>query len=191
MRYEFNVTDVAQLTSLQLDVRFDDGMMAFLNDREVEHVNFGEFWQKPQPAWNSSAGYMLRESSALVATNRGVEALTPVTFDLTPYLPQLVNGTNVLAFHLVNSGSTTVGEGKDDLLLEPVLTATRATAPARGTTRSIRLPAPTTAWARWAWSPTRNFRSTAGSTMLRFKSESRPPRLERRFATRRMEACQR
>ncbi|HEY7089467.1 MAG TPA: chitobiase/beta-hexosaminidase C-terminal domain-containing protein, partial [Tepidisphaeraceae bacterium] len=71
-------------------------------------------------------------STSLSATNRGAESTTPVSFDLTPYLGDLVNGTNVLAFHAVNSASTSpTGSGKD-FLLEPVLTAKRATASITG-----------------------------------------------------------
>jgi hypothetical protein len=126
VRYEFNVANSAQLTSLGLDLRFDDGFIAYLNGREVARANFGEDFARPQPSWDSRAGYQLGTSTALSATNLGAEALTPVTFNLTPYLPLLVDGENVLAFHLVNSASTSAAGSGQDLLLEPVLTAQRA-----------------------------------------------------------------
>ena len=50
VRYAFNVTDKDQLTSLQLDLRFDDGFIVFLNGREVERVNFGEILAKAAAA---------------------------------------------------------------------------------------------------------------------------------------------
>ena len=42
VRYSFDVADKDQLTSLQLDLRFDDGFIAYLNGREVRRVNFAE-----------------------------------------------------------------------------------------------------------------------------------------------------
>jgi hypothetical protein len=119
VRYSFDLANKEQLTSLALTLKFDDGFMAFINGREVKQVNFGDDFDYPQPAWNSRAGNQTN-SSTMQNTNRLGEALTPVTFDLTPYLPSLVNGTNVLAFHLVNGTN-----GANDLLLEPTLTATR------------------------------------------------------------------
>ena len=56
VRFPFNVTDKDQLTSLQLDLRFDDGFIAYLNGREVRRVNFAEDFVYTQPQWNSYAG---------------------------------------------------------------------------------------------------------------------------------------
>jgi hypothetical protein len=125
LRYSFNLANKDQLTSLLLNLRFDDGFIAYINGREVARANFGEDFARPQPSWDSRAGYQNGTSSSLGATNRGSEATTSVPFDLTPYLPSLVDGTNVLAFHVVNSASTAAGGSGNDLLLEPVLTPTR------------------------------------------------------------------
>jgi hypothetical protein len=125
LRYSFNLANKDQLTSLLLNLRFDDGFIAYINGREVTRANFGEDFTRPQPSWDSRAGYQLGSSSTLAATNRGTEATTAVPFDLTPYLPSLVDGTNVLAFHVVNSASTSGTGSGQDFLLEPVLTATR------------------------------------------------------------------
>jgi hypothetical protein len=127
VRYAFNVADKDQLTSLMLSLRFDDGFIAYINGREVERVNFAEDFVRPQPQWDSSAGNHVQGSSATHA-NRGPEALDAVTFDLTPYLADLVNGTNLLAFHGVNSrDGASSNVNKLDFLIQPVLTATRAT----------------------------------------------------------------
>jgi hypothetical protein len=132
VRYGFNLADKDQLTSLSLDLRFDDGFIAYLNGREIARANFGEDFARPQPQWDSRAGYQLGSSSSLGATNRGAEALTPVTFDLTAYMPDLVNGANVLSFHVVNSASTSGTGSGQDFLLEPVLTAALSSGAATG-----------------------------------------------------------
>ena len=122
------MADKDQLTSLALDLRFDDGFIAYLNGREVARANFAEDFVRPQPQWDSFAGNQVGTGSTAGAANRVAEALDVVTFDLTPYLPELVNGTNVLAFHGVNSNSTSSSStNRLDFFIEPVLTATRAT----------------------------------------------------------------
>lgn len=127
VRYSFEVADKDQLTSLQLALRFDDGFIAYLNGREVRRVNFAEDFVYTQPQWNSYAGNQTTSSTA-GAANRVSESDDAVNFDLTPWLYELVNGTNVLAFHAVNSNSTSSSStNKLDFLVEPVLTATRAT----------------------------------------------------------------
>jgi hypothetical protein len=128
VRFPFNVADKDQLTSLQLNLRFDDGFIAYLNGREIRRVNFAEDFVYTQPQWNSYAGNQTTGSTS-GAANRISEADDQVTFDLTPFLPELVNGQNVLSFHAVNSNSTSSSNtNKLDFLVEPVLTATRATA---------------------------------------------------------------
>jgi hypothetical protein len=131
VRFPFTLSAKEQLTSLQMSLRFDDGFIAYLNGKEIRRVNFAEDFQRPQPQWNSFAGYQLTSSTSSSA-NRAGEALTPITFDLTPYLSTLVNGTNVLSFHGVNSNSTAnSNENRKDFLIEPVLAATRATGTAQ------------------------------------------------------------
>jgi hypothetical protein len=129
VRFEFEVTNKDQLTSLELDLRFDDGVAIYLNGREYDRINAGVDFARPKLQWDSRSGYQQGSSTALVAVNRDTEALAPVTFDLTALLPELVNGTNVLAFHALNGASTAA---QQDFLLEPVLRATRATGSAAG-----------------------------------------------------------
>lgn len=127
-RFNFNVTGAAQLTSLAMDLRFDDGFIAYLNGREIARANFAEDFARPQPQWDSFAGNQVGSSSTSGAANRIAEALDVASFDLTAYLPSLVEGTNVLAFHVVNStSSSSSNTNRQDLLVEPVLKTTRAT----------------------------------------------------------------
>jgi hypothetical protein len=126
IRYEFDVTSKEQLTSLQLDLRFDDGFIAYLNNREVVRANFGEDFFLPQPAWNSDAGHQTTGTSAS-GNHVGEEVANPVGFDLTPFLQFLVGQGNVLAFHGVNTASTGNTISKRDFLIQPALTAGRAT----------------------------------------------------------------
>jgi hypothetical protein len=125
VRYKFDIADPGQLTSLQLNLRFDDGVIVYLNGREVARANFGEDFIYPQPQWDSRSRYVLGTGSGS-AFNRGAEALTPTTFDLTPFISSLASGANVLAFHVVNSASTSSSGSGQDLLVEPVLTAQRS-----------------------------------------------------------------
>jgi hypothetical protein len=138
VRYEFDVTNKDQLTSLELELMFDDGFIAYLNDREIYRVNFAEDFVYSQPMWSSYAGNQMGTSSTAGAANRVTEADDLVPIDLSPYVSSLEEGTNVLAFHLVNyKGSTT--SALQDLLVAPVLTAERAT----GTAASLYMAAPT------------------------------------------------
>lgn len=134
IRYSFNVADKDQLTSLVMNLRFDDGFIMFLNGREVARANFAEDFIRPQPQWDSYAGNQVGTGSTAGAANRVAEALDVATFDLTAYLPEIVNGTNVLAFHGVNSNSTSGSStNRQDFFIEPVLTAIRATDVQSGT----------------------------------------------------------
>ncbi|QDU89160.1 CotH protein [Pirellulimonas nuda] len=128
VRFNFEVEGAARLTSLALDLRFDDGFIAYLNGREVARANFAEDFARPQPQWDSFAGNQVGTSSTAGAANRLAEALDVASFELSAYLPLLVEGTNVLAFHAVNStSSSSSNANRLDLLVEPVLTAGRAT----------------------------------------------------------------
>jgi hypothetical protein len=132
VRYSFNITNKDQLTSLQLALRFDDGFIAYLNNKRVARANFAEDFIYNQPQWDSYAGLQVGTSSSAGNVQRVDEADDVVLFDLTPYLSELVEGTNVLAFHVVNSRSTAVTEHRLDLLIQPELTAIRATASQTG-----------------------------------------------------------
>ena len=97
--------DPAGLTSLSLQLRYDDGFVAYLNGSEIARRN-----APASPGWNSSA-----------TANRDLgTGITPETFDLTPFIPGLTGGGNTLAFHALNSSAS-----DGDFLLQAELTATR------------------------------------------------------------------
>ncbi|MCA9259998.1 MAG: CotH kinase family protein, partial [Planctomycetales bacterium] len=141
VRYAFDVDAPEQLTSFALSLRFDDGFIAYLNGKQIARANFAEDFVYTQPSWNSYAGLQLTSSTA-GNVNRGAEAAEPVVFDLTPFLSQLAHGRNVLAFHGVNSRSSSSSNvNRLDFLVSPELTAVRAAEPRVGY-----LPAPTPGW---------------------------------------------
>jgi hypothetical protein len=129
IRYEFDVTNVEQLTSLELDLRIDDGFIAYLNGREIARANFGENFLATSPAWNSASSHQVGTGTGATAYFRRAEAADLLHFDLSPFLEFLVEGDNVLAFHGVNTSSNDASTLADrqDFLIQPLLTAKRAT----------------------------------------------------------------
>lgn len=127
IRYEFNVTNVEQLTSLELDLRIDDGFVAYLNGREIARANFGEDFFATSPGWNSASGHQQGTNTSISAYNRVAEAADLLHVDLTPYLMFMEEGENVLAFHGVNTASGSSTTDRRDFLIQPFLTADRAT----------------------------------------------------------------
>jgi hypothetical protein len=91
--------------TLTLRARYDDGFIAYLNGTEVARRN-----APASPVWNSIA----------TADRNFAEATSQEAIDLSAFLPQLVNGSNVLAVHLMNFSA-----GNPDLLFEPELVATQ------------------------------------------------------------------
>ncbi len=101
----FAVADPAQLTDLQLGVRFDDGFVAWLNGVEVGSRNApGEL------AWNSAA----------TRNHPDAQAVIPEELDLSAFRHLLHPGTNWLAFQGLN-----VSPNSSDFLLVPELRTTR------------------------------------------------------------------
>lgn len=78
----------AQFSNLVLRVRYDDGFIAYVNGVEVTRRN-----APASPAWNSAAP--MNRADAL--------ALTAETLDLTPFIGAFASGSNLLAFHALNS----------------------------------------------------------------------------------------
>lgn len=105
-RFEFQLDSVADINELSLAMQFDDGFIAYLNGVEVASEN-----APSTPMWNSVATGQQPDSAA---TN-------PVDFDISDHLGELVVGTNVLSFQLLNRTA-----GSSDLLLIPELTANRS-----------------------------------------------------------------
>lgn len=89
LRIPFSVpAGPAPFSNLVLRVRYDDGFIAYLNGVEIARRN-----APASPAWNSTS-----------ATNRtDALALIPEEINLAGFASQLTPGTNVLAFHGLNS----------------------------------------------------------------------------------------
>ncbi|HCO95856.1 MAG TPA: hypothetical protein DIU00_18270, partial [Phycisphaerales bacterium] len=78
-------------TSLTLNVRYDDGFVAYINGVEVARRNFNGI-----PAWNSRASSSHSDSAAVLFEN----------IDITDFLSELHQGDNLLAIHAMNSSKT-------------------------------------------------------------------------------------
>ncbi len=103
-RIKFNVDDPASLATLRLEMRYDDGFVAYLNGRLVA---------------SSKAPATLNYLSKATGEREDSDSLEPQGFNLSPYLSDLVAGENVLAIHALNFSSTS-----PDLLSRPRLIAT-------------------------------------------------------------------
>jgi hypothetical protein len=81
--------DPADFTSLSLNIRYDDGFIAYLNGQEIRRELFapGDI-----PAWDSSATDIHDDDEALILTD----------FDVTAFKGELNTGANLLAIHGLN-----------------------------------------------------------------------------------------
>jgi hypothetical protein len=77
-----------RISSLILQVRYDDGVVAYLNGRKIAVANAPVL-----PGWNS------------IATSTH-EATTPESFNITQYIRSLVDGENLLAIQGMNTGTS-------------------------------------------------------------------------------------
>lgn len=102
IRTEFNLPSAAAVSSLSLNLKYDDGIVVYLNGQKV-YSNFAP----ASPVWNSLATGS-RADSTVVAGE---------TIPLNAYLEYLQAGKNALAIHLLNQS------GSSDLLVQPQLIA--------------------------------------------------------------------
>lgn len=93
IRIPFTVSNAADIQQLLLDVRYDDGYIAYLNGFKVHAVNYDN---AAMPAWDSEASSLHDDGAA-----RELE-----TVDISAFISKLKTGTNVLAFHLLNQSTT-------------------------------------------------------------------------------------
>ncbi|MGC6567170.1 MAG: PKD domain-containing protein [Akkermansiaceae bacterium] len=96
-------TNLADISSLKLNMRYDDGFVAYLNGVKIAEAN-----APGAPDWNSGATSSHSDSSAVNFTE----------FSANAGLGALVNGTNILAIHGLNRGA-----GSSDFLIQPTLSA--------------------------------------------------------------------
>lgn len=119
VRVPFTVQDAAQLTSMSLKLRVDNGYIVYLNGREVgrERVptmfKIGSDWTDS----NDGNGGLNSRQNLDNSTITG----SPAIYDLTPWLDTIVEGQNVLAIYAANHTSDT-----SDYLVHAELTAERA-----------------------------------------------------------------
>ena len=100
---------LASARGLFLDMKYDDGFIAYLNGVRVTAANAPA---QPGP------------SSAASSNNSDSRALQFEQFDLSSFLPLLKPGANMLAIHGLNDGT-----GSSDFLIVPRLIASDATPP--------------------------------------------------------------
>ncbi len=118
VRMPFTVTDAAQLTSMTLELRVDNGYLLFLNGRQIQReripttFKIGNDWLDS----GQTGGLNARQ-------NIGNSTITgsPAVIDLTTWLPTIEEGDNVLAIYAANHTSDT-----GDFLVHAELTAERA-----------------------------------------------------------------
>ena len=98
LRKQFNVNDASAVTSMLLNIDYDDGFIAYLNGVEVERSN--------APATPVNTGLATLSHSAKLFRR----------FEISKSIPKLVTGTNTLA--IVGFNTTIFG---NDFLLDPTL----------------------------------------------------------------------
>ena len=103
-RMEFDVQDVTEVKQLKLQMKYDDGFVAYLNGVRVAEAN-----APIQTDWTSRATRRRTDRLAFALAD----------FDVNTSLAQLVNGTNVLAIHGFSADADSSG-----MLIAPRLTAT-------------------------------------------------------------------
>lgn len=101
VRIEFDLPNAAAVTSLDLILKYDDGVVVYLNGTKVVRDR-----APATPLWNSLATGDRPDSTVIAGTN----------FPLSSYIDLLQTGKNVLAIQLLNLGS-----GSSDFLVEPLL----------------------------------------------------------------------
>lgn len=104
-RIEFDVTDPGALASLRLEMQYEDGFVAYLNGKRVASSNAPSL-----PSFQSHA----------TAERDDADAFASQSFNLTPYLDDLVAGKNVLAIHALN-----FDDASPDLVARPRVVATQ------------------------------------------------------------------
>jgi hypothetical protein len=106
LRVPFQVSDAAGVSTLELEMRFEDGFVAYLNGTRVASAN------APLEA-------SLTHASTATAIHPNAAAILAETFALAP--GSLVNGENILAIHGLNF--STSGTDSSDFLALPELDA--------------------------------------------------------------------
>lgn len=90
IRIPFNITstDISKITSLALNMRYDDGFVAYLNGVKIAEGNLDG-----TPTWNATS-------------SQNHEANSVETYDVSTFINKLVAGDNLLAIQGMNQGIT-------------------------------------------------------------------------------------
>ena len=99
VRMEFELKDASAISNLLLRLNYDDGFIAYLNGTQVAQENAPEV-----VGWFATATGRARRDS---------DVLEPSEIDLSEHRDALVDGQNVLAFHLMNH----ISDDSDMLLI--------------------------------------------------------------------------
>ena len=105
IRVPFSVTNKTLISDLELNIKYDDAFVAYINGIEVARSN-----HVPTPLlWNSGATTYHPDNIAI----------NYQSFDADSGIASLQNGDNILAIHLLNAGLES-----SDILCVPQLVAT-------------------------------------------------------------------
>lgn len=104
LRLPFSISNPADISLLNLRLRYDDGFVAYLNGSPVARRNA----PAGTPAWNA------------IATQSATSPSIPESLDLSAFTHLLRNGSNVLAIHGLNSSPS-----DPTFLLDPELVTGR------------------------------------------------------------------
>ena len=103
--FTLSAQDLANVSSLLLRVRYDDGFIAWLNGVEVQRAQFNG-----APAWNSMA----------ISNHPDDDAVNLQSFDISAHLDKLRTGRNILAIQGLNAGPSS-----SDFLISAELAASQ------------------------------------------------------------------
>ena len=109
IRIPFEVPDLGSVTALEIKARYDDAYIAYLNGAQIYNTPNAP----ASPVWNSNATSSHSDSLAVQFVN----------VDLSASIPELREGANVLAIHVINRR---LSNPSTDFLFEPELVVTGA-----------------------------------------------------------------
>ena len=116
MRIDFDVTDPGLYDAMTLNVRYDDGFVAYLNGTEIARRNAG-----------GSPGTPLSFNSRAPASHSDDDAEVFLPVPVSQHLGLLVEGANTLALHGLNTSSSS-----SDMLITATLEASEGVGGAAG-----------------------------------------------------------
>jgi hypothetical protein len=107
VRVPFEVESLSGIERLTLRMKYDDGFVAYLNGVEVASAN-----APASRAWSSTA----------TTFHDDFDAISFQEFDVSGWIPSLIDGENVLAIHAMNFSA-----GSSDFLIAPELVVSQST----------------------------------------------------------------